>query len=271
MSEPQSKLGFEFDRYVSAIQQGSNTYTELPIEICTLLADFAVGLFVFDKDLFSTWNTDENAITLNHWNVRVTGGGWNHGSFVMSSRPIRNMQSFGIIGNPRFCSQIGIGLAICNSENKSDIIKKGIRFQEDCVGFYKDAKNYLWNNEKTMGWNYGFSRQLESWDKRDKESSKVFWITYIKDINGVLMWFPDHYYRYKPILFRLPERFKNVALYPKIQIWNNCGCQLIHGEPWPFGWDKTKKQLQVQFIKLEENPKSQASMPQIEDQCTYLV
>eukprot|EP01084_Bolivina_argentea_P121307 214958_1 len=249
LSKMDRPMSFEYDRYVSAIQLGSTKYIHLPIEICTLLADFAVGLFVFDKEFFSTWNSNEKAITLNHWNVLVTGGSWDQVTNVMSSRPINNMQSFGIIGNPIYCNQIGIGFAIYNVNNRNEIVQKGIRFQKDCIGFYKDAKTYHWNNEKTDGWEYVFNKHLQYWDNRDNESSKVFWITYIKDINGVLMWYPG---KYKPILFKLPKIFENVKIYPKVQVWNNCGCQLVHGEPWPIGFKAKKVQFEVEFIKIEK-------------------
>lgn len=212
-----------YDRYVTAVKEGTDIFGsrefELPQVIAELIADFAVGLFVFEIPLFKSNVEDDpnDPKVLTEWSIHVIDKKnkmfWNNQNSVRSSRPLRHGCSFGV--KPKG-QQVSVGLL------KYGAPTGNIRFRNDAFGVYLDAKMFHYGEKDAQS--FSIKDKLQ-WDGKNRDD--FLWLTLDETNNIVKFYYP----RYAPIDIQIPEALRNQKLYPCVAVWNHCGAVLVHGKP----------------------------------------
>ena len=158
-------------------------------------------------------NNSQDVMTSTSLKVVCKINNWNHINYAKFKSPLQNYQVFGVKG---LGGQFGIGLGLPDS-------KANIRFNNKAIGFYYDAKNYLHGKTEDFGSGFNIPLSNSHFSNSENNYQGGLWLQHIQEKGRVRLFYP-----YKePVELNLPEKLVMKVLFPHVQVWNNCSCEII--------------------------------------------
>lgn len=179
-----------------------------------LMAHNCTKSLFFNKDSFGGYDAGKTPVSnfLTDTTLKVVSRRWNDVNYAKLGGGLMDGQWVG--GEPQSGTQVGIGVSF------TPHAEGGIRFNQNSLGIYLDAKTLHWGRPevKKDPYNTVFSSRLV----RDPNGKPGMWI--MVDYSEGILWYAHPYM--KPISFPLPDIFKNKPLFPHYQVWNGKSIKL---------------------------------------------